>query len=190
MRIFIDDIEVDNYAFIKEIYDDRIILDNELSYNSFPLRGSHLHLFPRVYNNLSTIDITKLEGNVAYLGDNRQPSIYLTHGALVCPGHMPQLAIKVLYSLFGKNQLRVAKRKYADWQESVTFPKERDFELAWRIENRLGTHNPNYIHDSEISVNTCDFCSEKFYKDTFASKCNLYCGEGKSRLRRQILASC
>lgn len=31
MRLFIDNIEVDNYAFITEIYEDRIILDKEIT---------------------------------------------------------------------------------------------------------------------------------------------------------------
>lgn len=197
MRLFIDNIEVDNYAFITEIYEDRIILDKEITTPFFE-GTAHVASFPRLYGNISSIAITEIKRNVVYLDNktnwhcNRQSkdgsfNIYITHGALITPLAVPWVVRRVLYSLFGQNKLRVAKEKYAKWQDSVTFPTNRDFELAWRIENRLGTHNPDYVENSELSLNTCDFCSDKQYKNSMLSYCDYYCGKNKSRLRSRML---
>lgn len=197
MRLFINDIEVDNYAFITEIYEDRIILDKEITIP--PFEGTtHVASFPRVYGNLSSISITGISRNVIYLDNeinwhcNRSSrngpfGLYITHGALIVPLAVPEAVRRVLYSLFGQNKLRVAKTRYAKWQDSVIFPSNRDFELAWRIENRLGTHNPSYIENSEISVDTCDFCVENHYKGSSSYSCDYYCGENRKRLREQML---
>lgn len=197
MRLFINDIEVDNYAFITEIYEDRIILDKEITIP--PFKGTtHIASFPRVYGNLSSISITGISGNVIYLDNERNwhcnreskngPfNLYVTHGALIVPLVVPEAVRRVLYYTFYNNKLRVAKRRYAEWQDAVAFPNNRDFELAWRIENRLGTHNPNYIENSELSLDTCDFCIERNYKNSSSCHCNYYCGEDRKRLRELIL---
>lgn len=197
MRLFINDIEVDNYAFITEIYEDRIILDKEITIP--PFEGTtHVASFPRVYGNLGSISITEISGNVIYLDNeknwhcNRESkngpfNLYVTHGALIVPLTVPEAVRRVLYYLFSNNKLRVAKRRYAEWQNTVTFPRNKEFELAWRIENRLGTHNPSYIENSEISMDTCDFCSSKQYKNSFQGHCDFYCGENRKRLRKRIL---
>lgn len=196
MKLFINDIEVDNYAFITEIYEDRIILDKEITIPRFKDR-TYVSSFPRVYGNLGSISIIRVDGNVLYLDNdtynlNRESkngpfTIYVTHGALVAPLAIPEAVRRVLYHLFGDNKLRVAKRRYAEWQNAVTFPGSRDFELAWRIENRLGTHNPDYIEESELSLDTCDFCSCKQYKNSFSNYCDYYCGKDRKRLRERIL---
>ena len=197
MRLFINDIEVDNYAFITEIYEDRVILDKEITIPPFK-EIDILSSFPRLYDNIGCISITKIEGNVVYLDNqkewhcNRESkngpfNLYVTHGALITPSRMPYTVKMVLYNLFGKNKLRVAKRKYAEWQNAVIFPRNRDFELAWRIENRIGTHNPDYIDNSELSLDTCDFCSSKQYKNSFSSHCDYYCGKNRQSLRKRIL---
>ena len=193
MRLFIDNIEVDNYAFITEIYEDRIILDKEITTPFFE-GTAHVVSFPRLYGNLSCISITEIKRNVVYLDNktnwhcNRQSkdgpfNVYITHGALITPLAVPEAVRRVLYYLFGQNKLRVAKERYAKWQDSVTFPTNRDFELAWRIENRLGTHNPDYVENSELSLNTCDYCDHRHYKDN----CYYYCGKNKSSLRKRII---
>ena len=197
MRLFINDIEVDNYAFITEIYEDRIILDKEITIPPFK-DTTYVASFPRVYGNLSSISITGINGNVVYLDNERNwhcnrssrngPfGLYITHGALIVPLAVPEAVRRVLYSLFGQNKLRVAKTRYAKWQDSVIFPSNRDFELAWRIENRLGTHNPDYIENSELSLDTCDFCIERYYKGSFSCHCDYYCGKDRERLRERIL---
>ena len=74
MRLFINDIEVDNYAFITEIYEDRIILDKEITIP--PFEGTtHVASFPRVYGNLSSISITGISGNVIYLDNEKTESV-------------------------------------------------------------------------------------------------------------------
>lgn len=195
MRIFIDNIEVDNYAFIKEVYEDRIVLDKELFIPSYH-KCSFLHSFPRVYDNIDTISITSINKDTVYLDNevnwhvNRRKKdgplgIYVSHGALVTPGIVPEAVRRVLYRLFRDNKLRVAKRAYADWQRSVTFPENREFELAWRVENRLGTHNPDFIEEGEMNLDSCSFCSENYYKGS--CRCKYYCGEGKTLLRKRII---
>lgn len=199
MRLFINDIEVDNYAFITEVHEDRIVLDKEITIPPFKITTS-VESFPRVYGNISCISIAEVNRNVLYLDNERnwhfnrdskddQFGIYITHGALIIPINVPQAVRRVLYSLFGDNKLRVAKRRYAEWQNAVTFPRNRDFELAWRLENRLGTHNPFYIENSEISVDTCDYCMERHYKGSFSCSCDYYCGKDRKRLRERMLAS-
>lgn len=199
MRLFINDIEVDNYAFITEIYEDRIVLDKEITIP--PFKGTtYVMSFPRLYDNISGISITGIDGNVIYLDNeknwhcNRESkngpfNLYITHGALIVPSVVPEAVRRVLYSLFGQNKLRVAKERYAKWQDSVTLPQNKDFELAWRIENRLGTHNPNYIEDMELSLDTCNFCMERYYKDSFSCRCDYYCGKDRKQLRERMLTS-
>lgn len=199
MRLFINDIEVDNYAFITEIYEDRIVLDKEITIP--PFKGTtYVMSFPRLYNNISSISITGIDRNVIYLDNeknwhyNRESkngpfNLYITHGALIVPSVVPEAVRRVLCSLFRQNKLRVAKERYAKWQDSVTLPQNKDFELAWRIENRLGTHNPNYIEDMELSLDTCNFCMERYYKDSFSCHCDYYCGKDRKQLRERMLAS-
>lgn len=135
MRLFINDIEVDNYAFITEIYEDRVILDKEITIPPFK-EIDILSSFPRLYDNIGCISITKIEGNVVYLDNqkewhcNRESkngpfNLYVTHGALITPFRMPYTVKMVLYNLFGKNKLRVAKRKYAEWQKAVNEQQAR-----------------------------------------------------------------
>lgn len=194
MRIFIDNIEVDNYAFIKEVYEDKIVLDKEITIPAFT-RTCSVMSFPRVYGNISYISIVRASYNILYLDNEINPhhnrdsnkalNLYVTHGALIVPISVPEQVRKVLYNLFGKNKLRVAKKEYADWQKSVTFPGNREFELAWRIENRLGTHNPDYVENCELNLNTCDFCSTNPAIEPY--HCEFYCGKRKERLRKKIL---
>ena len=190
MRLFVNEIEVSNYAFITEVYPDKIILDRELhSINQDCISSSS-----RVYDNIGSIAITKAKNNIIYLDNEKNwhfhksskegPfGISVTHGAMIIPYSVPESVRRVLYCLFKRNTLRVAGRRYAEWQKTVTFPKNREFELAWKIENLKGTHNPDYRENEEISVCTCDFCNEK----QFRRNCEYYCGENMKLLRSRIL---
>lgn len=194
MKLYINDIEVNNYAFITKVYEDRIILDREIT----PNVGTSVEAVTRVYRNVNSIAISKINRNVIYLDNdvnwhfhrrekNDPFGIQVSPGALIIPRSVPQAVRRVLYSLFWGNKLRVAGSIYEDWQKSVTFPRNREFEIAWRIENLRGTHNPSYDDRAEISVCTCDFCNEKRYKGLYTSSCKYYCGEDMKLLRSQIL---
>lgn len=194
MKLYINDIEVNNYAFITKVCKDRIILDHEITSNI----GVSVAAITRVYRNINSIAISKISRNVIYLDNevnwhfHRRKkdgpfSLQVSPGTLIIPRCVPQAVERVLCSLFWGNKLRVAGSIYEDWQKSVIFPKNREFEIAWRIENLRGTHNPSYDDKAEISVCTCDFCNEKRYKGLYTSSCKYYCGEDMKLLRSQIL---